>query len=1100
MTVHGERPHCPDRAGHTGRGPLFMEGGREIHHHRGNILVNGERELHGGRGPLLVNGEQKIEGPMLENLTLSQSWNGCIWQLQQTSPEAYKSSPGQNGMLNTFPMSGKFREFVRRDSLLSKSRDSPPISLGSTDRPSSVDRLSNDRLSTDRLSSGDRLSNSSDRNRFATSYDDDSLTTASSNFDSSEQEEEYVTLDRSYGLSRSFRSHPVSHHSSMIDLKHNSLYSPKINNDEAALHGGSTRTLPHRKFRGPLRSVSVNETDLDSVDVDGKSIPWAKRSLKRIYENIGEALKQKQITPKSPSEDKISIQSGYVGIRNDFNSSESGSVNTEASTNSGKTSSTGKLRKRSKSLGELRLFGEQNENELDSETDNSDIDGDDFGFLSHSFVHSTPAMQKSKSPSAHHRILPKRWRSKPRNSTAGQCLWSPEGNCTWCNVSGRRVVLRPVSLLQLSEAERLALQKIVLQKLQSEDLGCPVVIPKEHRESGRRKKHLLSIKRSKSANISGFIHSLADREKDHQLSGLVFGIPLQKCIANDAEQRKRNGGALKERKGSDVILTRQTPRKSSSSSQGSLENITHNGTSFSESQKRNASSDSLSESESSRNNSSLIDALVLSNNRSDNLGQDYLPLYATGPPQVPHIVKVCFKHIETYGLRVLGIFRVGCSKKRTKQLRDEFDTGRDVKLNESHNPHEVGAVLKEYFRDLPEPLLTRDLYSPLIAARGLYQIEKQIDVTRMLISLLPVANRDTLWALLQFLYKVAEHSTDALDENGQTLPGNKMDSHNLATLFGPNILHKAKATEKEFTVESMERAEERKEVIDVVQSMIESHQLLFQIPASMHDEILRLLLETDPDTTEQILKRISSENGIDADPDTSSSLYDDSDASMPHSPVSESNLHMKDSSGQQSNPTLRCAKSAEILTPVARRKFFYSSPEEENERHRRKSDVNNPMERPKFHLVIENSPSPPEVNKTQQSSRTTRNKMSRDNSSPDLTSRPHSIHIERPHSELYCSPKTLSIPAPDYMRQISDSRSSSTLNNPSSRSESFNRSNSGGSRAASSSPRVTSSIQRPLNFNRGAPEVENEWQKNRWRQWDNVSEKPVEGYEQETLV
>lgn len=52
---------------------------------------------------------------------------------------------------------------------------------------------------------------------------------------------------------------------------------------------------------------------------------------------------------------------------------------------------------------------------------------------------------------------------------------------------------------------------------------------------------------------------------------------------------------------------------------------------------------------------------------------------------------------------------------------------------------------------------------------GLNEIEKQIDVTRMLISLLPVANRDTLWALLQFLYKAAEHSTDALDENGQTV-------------------------------------------------------------------------------------------------------------------------------------------------------------------------------------------------------------------------------------------------------------------------------------------------------------------------------------------
>lgn len=251
-----------------------------------------------------------------------------------------------------------------------------------------------------------------------------------------------------------------------------------------------------------------------------------------------------------------------------------------------------------------------------------------------------------------------------------------------------------------------------------------------------------------------------------------------------------------------------------------------------------------------------------------------------------------------------------------------------------------------------------------------------------------------------------------------------------------------------------------------------------------------------------VIKQCRPPYRIDPDPDTSSSLYDDSDASLPHSPVSESNLQMRDPSGLQSNPTLRVARSAEILTPVARRKFFYSPPEEENDKHRRKSDVNNPMERPKFHLVIENSPSPPEVKKTPQVSRTTRNKMTRDNSSPDLSSRPHSIHIERPHSELYSTPKTLTIPAPDYMRQHSDSgRSSSSCNNPPSRSESLNRSNYGGSRAGSSSPRVTSSIQRPLNFNRGAPEVENEWQKNRWRQWDNVtSEKPVEGYEQETLV
>lgn len=41
-----------------------------------------------------------------------------------------------------------------------------------------------------------------------------------------------------------------------------------------------------------------------------------------------------------------------------------------------------------------------------------------------------------------------------------------------------------------------------------------------------------------------------------------------------------------------------------------------------------------------------------------------------------------------------------------------------MKLDEEHNPHDVGALLKEFFRDLPDPLLTRDLYSAFVAVRS----------------------------------------------------------------------------------------------------------------------------------------------------------------------------------------------------------------------------------------------------------------------------------------------------------------------------------------------------------------------------------------------
>lgn len=48
------------------------------------------------------------------------------------------------------------------------------------------------------------------------------------------------------------------------------------------------------------------------------------------------------------------------------------------------------------------------------------------------------------------------------------------------------------------------------------------------------------------------------------------------------------------------------------------------------------------------------------------------------------------------------------------QLREEFDRGVDVVLDEEHSIHDVAALLKEFLRDMPDPLLTRELYTPFI--------------------------------------------------------------------------------------------------------------------------------------------------------------------------------------------------------------------------------------------------------------------------------------------------------------------------------------------------------------------------------------------------
>ena len=53
------------------------------------------------------------------------------------------------------------------------------------------------------------------------------------------------------------------------------------------------------------------------------------------------------------------------------------------------------------------------------------------------------------------------------------------------------------------------------------------------------------------------------------------------------------------------------------------------------------------------------------------------------------------------------------------QIRRQFDEGDEsVDIPDDAHPHDVACLFKEFFRSLPEPLMTRDLYYPLLQTRG----------------------------------------------------------------------------------------------------------------------------------------------------------------------------------------------------------------------------------------------------------------------------------------------------------------------------------------------------------------------------------------------
>ncbi|XP_069319588.1 rho GTPase-activating protein 6 [Eulemur rufifrons] len=465
---------------------------------------------------------------------------------------------------------------------------------------------------------------------------------------------------------------------------------------------------------------------------------------------------------------------------------------------------------------------------------------------------------------------PRRWlqqrKFQPPPNSQGQpyVVWKSEGDFTWNSMSGRSVRLRSVPIQSLSELERARLQEVAFYQLQQDcDLSCQITIPKD----GQKRKKSLRKK----------LDSLGkEKNKDREFIPQAFGMPLSQVIANDRAYKLKQDLQRDEQKdASDFVASllpfgskRQNKELSSSNSSLSSTSETPNESTSPNTpepapraRRRGAMSvDSITDLDD--NQSRLLEALQLSlpaeaQNKKEKARDKKLslnPIYR----QVPRLVDSCCQHLEKHGLQTVGIFRVGSSKKRVRQLREEFDRGIDVSLEEEHSVHDVAALLKEFLRDMPDPLLTRELYTAFINTL-LLEPEEQLGTLQLLIYLLPPCNCDTLHRLLQFLSIVARHADD-VSKDGQEVTGNKMTSLNLATIFGPNLLHKQKSSDKEFSVQSSARAEESTAIIAVVQKMIENYEALFMVPPDLQNEVLISLLETDPDVVDYLLRRKASQS------------------------------------------------------------------------------------------------------------------------------------------------------------------------------------------------------------------------------------------------
>ncbi|KAI9488224.1 hypothetical protein BDB00DRAFT_849422 [Zychaea mexicana] len=141
--------------------------------------------------------------------------------------------------------------------------------------------------------------------------------------------------------------------------------------------------------------------------------------------------------------------------------------------------------------------------------------------------------------------------------------------------------------------------------------------------------------------------------------------------------------------------------------------------------------------------------------------------------QIPRIVPfLADAVIRLNGQQSEGIFRVPGDADDVTELRVRIENG-NYDATGITDPNVPASLLKYWIRDLPEPLISMDLYDTCVAYAE--DIDKAIDI----INSLPNVNRRIVLYILSFLQEFIDP---------EVIKHTLMNVHNLAMVYAPNLL------------------------------------------------------------------------------------------------------------------------------------------------------------------------------------------------------------------------------------------------------------------------------------------------------------------------
>ncbi|OZJ01837.1 hypothetical protein BZG36_05295, partial [Bifiguratus adelaidae] len=157
-------------------------------------------------------------------------------------------------------------------------------------------------------------------------------------------------------------------------------------------------------------------------------------------------------------------------------------------------------------------------------------------------------------------------------------------------------------------------------------------------------------------------------------------------------------------------------------------------------------------------------------------GNELTKQYEAEGNQIPLVIRRCVEVVELRGMTSEGIYRKSGSLSQTRQIQMAFEQGQNPDLEDEDEYNDIAAitsVLKQYLRELPEPVISFNVYEDLLKVVRDGDQEAVISV----LSRLPYAHFETCKFIIAHLHRVQQGAQE-----------NLMTTRNLAVVFGPTLL------------------------------------------------------------------------------------------------------------------------------------------------------------------------------------------------------------------------------------------------------------------------------------------------------------------------